>query len=468
MRDDVLSRVAAVNVGLAGFGEAVRAQGASAVDVDWRPPAGGDPDAVALLTRLYGVHGDRIDQANADAVARLEAARPLATTVAPAGDVVPDMGDRMLLHSGPPIAWERVCDPQRRAMEAACLFEGWAGDRETAAGLIESGDVTLSSGNQHRHVGPMTGICSPSMPVWVVEDAAAGVRAFSTLNEGPGNTLWFGVGDDESVERLRFFRDSVGPLLARMLERDGPIDVLALASQGLQMGDELHMRSQATGNLLLRRLVGGFAALGGEEVARFIAGNHHFFLNLTMAAAKCASLSAAGTPASTVATLIARNGTDVGVQIAGLPDRWFLAPAASVQDALLREGFGVEDAALDIGDSAVIECIGLGGMAVAAAPAVAAFFGGDAFEAVRRTDEMAQICVGRSSRFRVPSLDFAGTPVGIDARRVVELELAPQITTGVLHARAGAGQIGAGVAHQPVEPFRAAAEALLEALDSGG
>jgi hypothetical protein len=464
--DDVRTRIAAVNVGLAGFGEAVRAQGAEAVDVDWRPPAGGDPAAVAMLVRLFGAHGERIDAANRAAVERIETAQPLAVTVAPAGDVVPGLQGRMLLHSGPPIAWERVCDPQRRALEAACLFEGWAGDREAARGLLAAGEVSLRPGNDHRHVGPMTGICSPSMPVWVVEDAAAGVQAFSTLNEGPGRTLWFGVGDDESVQRLRFFRDTAAPLLRRLLEREGPIDVFELAAQGLQMGDELHMRSQATGNLLVRKLVGGFAALGGEDVARFVAGNHHFFLNLTMAAAKCASLAAAGTEASTVTTLIARNGTDVAIQIAGLPGRWFTAPAAPVQDALLREGFEPSDAALDIGDSAVIECIGLGGMGVAAAPAVASFFGGNAAEAARRTEEMAQICVARSQRFRVPGLDFAGTPVGIDARRVVELDLAPQITTGVLHAHTGAGQIGAGIAHQPVEPFRAAAAALAEALDA--
>jgi hypothetical protein len=463
--DDVRSRVAAVNVGLAAFGDAVRAQGAAAVDVDWRPPAGGDPGSVALLVRLFGEHGERIDRANLAAVERIETAQPLAVTVARAGAVIPGLEGRMLLHSGPPIAWERVCDPQRRALEAACLFEGWAGDRERARGLLGSGAVALLSGNDHQHVGPMTGVCSPSMPVWVVEDAAAGVRAFSTLNEGPGNTLWFGVGDDESVERLRFFCDAVAPLLRRLLEREGPIDVFGLAAQGLQMGDELHMRSQATGNLLVRKLVAGFAALGGEDVARFISGNHHFFLNLTMAAAKCASLAAAGTDASTVTTLIARNGTDVAIQIAGLPGRWFIAPAAPVQDALLREGFSAEDAALDIGDSAVIECIGLGGMGVAAAPAVASFFGGDAAEAARRTEEMAQICVGRSRRFRVPGLDFAGTPVGIDARRVVELELAPQITTGVLHAHTGAGQIGAGVAHQPIAPFRLALEAIAASLD---
>src|SRR6185295_2154006 len=186
------------------------------------------------------------------------------------------------LHSGPPITWDRVCDPQRRALLAAVVFEGWASSREAASALLERGEVTLSPGNEHDHVGPMTGVCSPSMPVWVVGDGSH--RAFSTLNEGPGRTLWFGVGDEVSLARLEFFRDDLGPRLAGLLDRRGPIDVFDLAAQGLNMGDELHMRSQATGNLLLRELAPAFAALGGEEAARFIAGNHHFFLNLTMAA----------------------------------------------------------------------------------------------------------------------------------------------------------------------------------------
>jgi hypothetical protein len=305
------------------------------------------------------------------------------------------------------------------------------------------------------------------MPVWVVEDEDTGARAYSTLNEGSGRTLWFGVGDDESVERLRFFRDELGPALAALIERNGPIEVFSLAAQGLQMGDELHMRSQATGNLLIRDLAPGFAALGGERSARFISGNHHFFLTLTMAAARCASLSAAGVRGASVVNVITRNGTDMALQIAGLPGRWFQAPAAPVQDALLREGHAESDAALDIGDSAVIECVGLGGMAVAAAPAVAAFFGGGAADAIARTELMAQITVARSARFTIPALDFSGTPVGIDARLAAELDITPQITTGVLHASSGAGQIGAGVAHQPVEPFRAAVAALAEELDGG-
>jgi hypothetical protein len=456
-------RVAVVNVGLDAFADAVREQGGEAVDVDWRPPAAGDERLVALLGRLWGEHGDRVDAANREAVARIEGSRPRAVTVAPAGEVVPGLTGRMLLHAGPPIEWARVCGPQRRALAAACLFEGWADDPAAAERLLAAGEVALASGNEHGHVGAMTGVCSPSMPVWVVEDGD--VRAFSTLNEGPGRALWFGVGDEQAVERLRFFGDDLGPRLARILEREGPVDVLALCAQGLHMGDELHMRSQATGALLLRALAPGFAALGGEDAARFVAGDHHFFLPLTMAAAKCASQAAAGVPGSSIVALMARNGTEMGVQFAGLPGRWFRAPAAPVEDALLREGFERSDAALDIGDSAVIECIGLGGMAVAASPAVAAFFGGGVADAVARTRLMGEICAAASQRFTLPALDYAGTPVGIDARLVVALGVPPQITTGVLHESEPLGQIGAGIAHQPLTPFAAALAALAESLD---
>jgi Protein of unknown function (DUF1116) len=462
-RPSVLERVSAVNVGLPTFAEAVRAQGADAADVDWRPPGGGDPEVVALLRRAWGAHGERIDAANAAALEAIEQCRSCAVTVASASEVIAGLDGQTLLHAGPPLPWERVCEPQRRALVAACLLEGWAADRDAAAALLADGAIELRSGNEHDHVGPMTGVCSPSMPVWVVE--GAGVRAFSTLNEGPGRTLWFGVGDDEALAGARFLRDRAGPLLAKLLARTGPIDVFDLAAQGLQMGDELHMRSQATTNLLWRRLLPAFAAEGGEDVAATLTANHLFFLNLAMAAAKCASLAAAGTAGSTVVTLMARNGTDMAVQLAGLPGRWFTAPAAPVQDALLREGFAPDDAALDIGDSAVLECVGLGGMAVAAAPAVAAFFGGGAADAAARSRLMGEICAGRSARFTLPALDHAGSPVGIDARLVVELGIAPQITTGVLHAARDAGQIGAGIAHQPLAPFRDALEALVGELE---
>jgi Protein of unknown function (DUF1116) len=464
---DVLRRIEAVNVGLPLFADALRAQGAAVADVDWRPPAAGAPELLPALERLWGPRGELVARANRDALERIELAAPRAVGVAPAAQVLPELDGRALLHAGPPIEFGLVCDPQRRALLAACLFEGWASDRGEAERLLARGEVALRPGNDVGHVGAMTGVCSPSMPVWVVEDDSSGTRACSTFNEGPGNTLWFGVGDDEAVERLRFFRDELAPLLARLLEREGPVDVFGLAAQGLQMGDELHMRSQATGNLLARQLLPGFAALGGERAARFVAGNHHFFLSLTMAAAKCASLAAAGVAGSSVVNVIARNGVDMGIQVAGLPGRWFTAPAAMVEESLLREGFGEDDAAPDIGDSAVIECVGLGGMAVAAAPAVAGFLDGSAGDAAERTRQMSEITLARSRRFAIPALDSAGSPVGIDARLVAELEITPQITTGVLHASSGAGQIGAGVARQPVEPFRAALLALAAELDEG-
>jgi Protein of unknown function (DUF1116) len=463
---DVLHRVQAINVGLAAFGEAIRAQEAPAVDVDWRPPADGDPATVSALERLWGAHAGAVTAANERVLERMADTAPRAVGVATARDVVPVLGEgRTLLHSGPPIEPDRLSDPQRRALVAACIFEGWADERAHARERIESGEVALAAGNEHAHVGPMTGVCSPSMPVWVVVDEGSGTRAFSTFNEGPGKTLWFGTDADDAIERLRFFRDELGPLVGRLLDHVGPIEIFKLAAQGLQQGDELHMRSQATANVLIRDLLPGFSALGGERAARFVAGNHHFFLNLTMAAAKCTSLAAADVPGSSVVCLMSRNGTDMGLQIAGLPNRWFVAPAAQVDDALLNDGFDESDAARDIGDSAVIECIGLGGMAVGAAPAVAAFFGGNAADAMARTERMSEICAGRSVRFTIPAMDSVGTPVGIDARLVSELGITPQITTGVLHASEGCGQIGAGIAHQPVAPFRAATIALARELD---
>ncbi|HVF80234.1 MAG TPA: DUF1116 domain-containing protein [Solirubrobacteraceae bacterium] len=463
----VLHKVEVVNIGLAAFGDAIRDQDTPVIDVDWRPPAAGDPDAVRALERVWGVYGATVAGANKTVIERMEACSPHAVGIATARDVLPVLGEaRTLIHSGPPIEPQRLSDPQRRALVAAALFEGWADDRGRARSLIEDGEIGLASGNENNHVGAMTGVCSPSMPVWVVEDEESGTRAYSTFNEGAGRTLWFGTDADEAIERLRFFRDDLGPLMGKLIDRQGPIEIFKLAAQGLHQGDELHMRSQATGNLLIRDLLPGFAALGGEDAARFLSTNWHFFLSLTMAASKCTLLAGSGVPGASVVSLISRNGTDMGLQLASMPGRWFLADAPPVKDALLREGYEESDKAKDIGDSAVIECVGLGGMAVGGAPAVAAFFGGDAADAIARTEQMREICAGRSTRFTIPAMDSAPTPVGIDARLVCELDIAPQITTGVLHASDGVGQIGAGVAHQPTGPFCEATIALAAELDA--
>jgi len=460
--------VAVVNVGLKLFADAVRAQGAPVVEVDWRIPAGGDPRLVGALTRAHGELAAGIDAANAEVCRRLDGAAPVLTGIAVAGAVVPGVGERTLLHPGPPLPWKAFCDPLRRSARAAAIDEGWAETPEAAEALIARGDVDLRPANEHACVGPMATVLGPSAPVVVVENPAAGGgpgrRAFAGINQGPGATAWFGVESPAAVARLRLLREAVGPVLRSAIEAkiqaDGPIDVFSLASQALLMGDDVHMRAQAATNLFVRALLPGLMTSdhpARAEVATFLATNHLLFLNVAMAAAKAAGDWASTVDGSSLVTCMARNGTTFGVRVAGL-DRWFIAPAPEVGQALFHPGYGPADAAPDIGDSAVLETLGLGGAAAAASPAVATFLGGTMAGAVAATRAMASICSCASSRFRIPYLDFSGSPVGIDLRRVVTLEVTPRITTGILDNRAGRGQVGAGVATAPLGAFR---EALL-------
>ena len=456
--------VRVVNVGLDLLAEAVRDQGRSVVTIDWRIPAAGDEPAIRALERLMGPLAARIDAANAEVFRRLDTAVPMLSGVAVAGDVLTAMGEKTILHCGPPLEWTEFCDPLRRSVRAVVMAEGWAADRDEAEQAITSGKVSLESANHHDAVLPMVTAIGPGSPLFMVQ--SGGHPAYSPINQGPGKTAWFGVDEPEAVDRLRWLREVAAPILNEAITAAGPIDVFGMASQGLEMGDDLHMRTQATGNLLLRHLVGHLVdtrATGLGEFVRFWSSNHLFFLNIAMAAAKATTSGAAEIPDSTVVTGMARNGTTYGIRVAGSGDRWFTAPAPPVQHALYYTGYGPEVSAPDVGDSAVLELVGLGGPAAAGAPAVAAFVGGTMADARRITEDMAHISVGRSSRFKLPTLDYMGTPVGIDVRKVVELQITPSVNTGILHATDGIGQIGAGVAIAPMECFRDA----LFSLDAG-
>jgi hypothetical protein len=460
-------RVRLVNVGLPLFGAAARAQGARVVEVDWRIPARGQADSVGALTRLYGRHAERVDRANREVVRRLDEGVAVLVAIGSASDLVPGMGTRTILHPGPPLAWERFCDPLRRSVRAAVLAERWASSLEEAEALVAAGGVELEPANHHHAVVPMASAVGPSAPVFAVERRSGATRAFSSLNQGPGGTPWYGVDGPAAVRRLEFLRDVAAPLLAAALERSGPIDVLSLAAQGLQMGDDGHLRTQATSNLLIRHLLPHLAEVGGPRlpaVARFLSGNHLFFLNLVMAAAKSLTDWAEEVADASVATGMARNGTSFGVRLGTLGGRWFTAPAPPVERALFHAGYGPDDGAPDIGDSAVLELVGLGGAAAAASPAVAAFLGGRMPDAVAATETMERVCLARSSRFKLPYLDQRGSPVGVDIRKVVETSITPSINTGILHRSAGTGQVGAGVASAPLACFEQALLALDERL----
>jgi hypothetical protein len=468
MRTGMPTEARVVNLGLRVFADAIAAQQAPVIQVDWRPPADGDPVAVRALTDLYGPRSLAVDAANAEVLRRLDQGVPYLVDVATAADVVPGFGDRTLLHAGPPIGWDAMCDPLRRSARAAVVAEGWATDVTGADALLAAGAVALAAANGHATVVPMATVLGPSMPVWVVDNRAGRTRAYAPISQGPGEVAWLGRETRAAIDRLVFLREVAGPRLRRIVAMLEPVDVFAVAAQGVQMGDDVHMRTQASTNLLIRTMLPAIAALGADRASvafsTYLSTNHLFFLTLAMAAAKSLTLAAEQVEGASIVTTMARNGTTYGIKLAG-QDRWVLTESPPVAAALFHAGYGPADGAPDIGDSAVLELIGLGGPATAGSPAVAAFLGGSMADAARATDDMRRICAGESSRFRLPTMDFRGTPVGVDVRRVVETGITPKVNTGILHARDGLGQIGAGVATAPPRAFR---EALLALRDTDG
>ena len=459
--------VRAINVGLAGFAEPIRDHGARVVALDWRPPASGDRELGLLLAYLEDDAADpvgaAIAAANEMAMERILGAQPMLVDVQPAGTAIPGFGDRMLLHSGPPIEWSRMCGPVQGAAIGACLFEGWASSADDARRLFDDGAIRFEPCHDHTAVGPMAGIVSPTMPVVVVENAANGNRAHATLNEGLGKVLRFGAYDGAVLERLRWFASTLGPALSLTLKGSGPIDLKAITAQALQMGDEGHNRNVAATSLFTRiiapTLVEAVDPPTAQAVLAFLRGNDHFFLNLSMAACKAALDAGHGIKGSTVVTAMTRNGVDFGIRLSGTGQAWFLSPVG-VPEGLYFPGYGPDDANPDLGDSAITETFGIGGFAMAAAPAIVRFVGGSPADAINFTRLMERITLARNSAYGLPSLGFSGTPTGIDARRVVETGIAPVINTGIAHKEAGVGQIGAGIARAPLACFELAVRAL--------
>jgi hypothetical protein len=387
-----------------------------------------------------------------------------------AGDAIGGLGagERRILHSGPPIAWADMCGPQQGAIAGAILYEGWAEDLEAAERLAASGSVALEPCHEHGAVGPMAGIISPSLPVWVVENTAAGNRAFCNLNEGLGKVLRFGANSPEVLDRLRWLGGEFFATMQVAVRGLADPDLKPLMAQALHMGDELHNRNAAASGLLFKRLTLALldADLDGAAVRRalaFVAGNDHFFLNVSMAACKSMSDAAHGVPGSSMVTVMARNGVNFGIRLSGTGDEWFQAPANPI-DGLYSPGYSVQDAAADLGDSAITETNGLGGFAMATSPAIVQFVGGTPADATANSRRMLSITLGTNPAFTLPPLNFGGTPAGIDARLVADSGVLPIINTGIAHRQAGVGQIGAGITTAAMECFNDALASLASGL----
>jgi hypothetical protein len=455
-----------INIGTAMFNKEIEAQQTESIQVNWQPPAGGN---VKLLNALDLIaDSDKIDEANQEVIKRMKEAHPYLIDIGQAVDVIPGMHAKLILHSGPPITWERMAGPVKGAIIGALIYEGLANNEDEANKLIEAGEIEFAPCNEYSTVGPMAGIVSASMPVHVIKNTVHGNKAYCTVNEGLGKVLRFGAYSTEVIERLKWLEEVYAPALKKALSltKEG-IDIKAITAQALHMGDECHNRNKASTSLFFREISGYFLQTDLtkdqiEEVLNFIKGNEHYFLNLSMPGCKAALDASHGVANSTIVTTMARNGVEFGIRISGLgKDEWFTAPANFVE-GLFFPGFSADDAAPDLGDSCITETMGIGGFAMGASPAIVQFVGGDVDDAIRNSEEMYTITVGENSNYSLPPLNFRGSALGIDLRKVIDTGVLPIINTGMAHKVAGIGQIGAGIVHPPKECFEDALMAFVE------
>lgn len=459
------NKIVVANVGLELFSKTLSAQDVSTVHVAWRPPAGGDKYMAMLLAK----YEEKINQANQEVITIYDSAQPVLVGVRPAHEVLKGLTRDTILHSGPPINWDEMCGPLQGAVLGAIRFEGLAATDEEAIDLIRAGKVKFKPNHHAGSVGPMTGIITYHMPVFEVINETFGNAGYCTINEGLGKVMRFGANDQEVLDRLIWFRDSLGPVINEAVKRSGGINLKVIMAQALAMGDEMHQRNTAASSLFARKICPYIAELDTDnaekaKIIHFICDNDQFFLNLAMAAGKSITDPAKGIKYSSIVTVMARNGTNFGVKVAGMGEEWYIAPA-NLPEGLYFPGFGPDDANRDIGDSAVLEVIGLGGITMVAAPAVVRFVGaGTQDDAIRYTREMGEICFAKSTHNLIANMNFEGAPLGIDIRKVVETGIVPVINTGMAHRLPGVGQIGAGVVTAPLDCFKQALAEFVKSL----
>ena len=460
-----------INIGLKSFAEVVEQFGCDVVQYDWAPPAGGNVKLIKTLNFLRNY--DQIDVWNQEVTAKIVASQPVLKDNVRAKEVIPEFSrnnGKVILHAGPPVAYENMPDPMQGSCVGAVMFEEWADTEEEAREMLSRGDVEFIPCHHCNAVGPMGGITSPNMAVFVVENETGGNKAYCTMNEGIGKVLRFGAYDEEVVNRLRWMRDVLGPTLGKVLRgMENGLALNPLIAKAIAMGDEFHQRNIAASLAFLKEVAPAITAMDMEEkdrydVIKFLADTDQFFLNIMMATGKAVMDDARKDTDGTIVTAMCRNGYEFGIRIAGMGDEWFTGPVNTPQ-GLYFTGYDAEDACLDMGDSAITETFGVGGMAMIAAPAVTRFVGAGGYEdALRTSNEMMEIVIDRNPNFTVPTWNFQGICLGIDARLVVEKGITPVINTGIANKVAGKGQIGAGTVHPPIECFEKAIVAYAKKL----
>lgn len=404
---------------------------------------------------------DRIAAANAEAFARLANAKPVWIDVRPALDCLPGMTRDTILHAGPPIAWADMCGPQKMGVVAAALHEGLAATEEEAEAMLLAGEIRTAPCHEHGATGGMAGITSASSPMAVVHDPVHDVTGHSQLFQGPAAGLQ--NRDDynrEARKRWTWLAEVLGPVLGAAVRATGGIPVKPLISRALEMGDECHNRNSGGSAMMLNQLILPLLdtcedPARTQEALAYLIENEQVSLVLSMAAGKAMADACKGIPCSTMVTAMARNGVDFGIKVSGLGETWFTAPANRIEGLYFSSEYSDADAVPDIGDSAIMETIGLGGHVQAAAPVLQQFVDGSFARACAMVEAMRTITLGELTEFKIGTMDFIGAPAGIDIRKVVQTRETPVIDTAIAHRKGGV--IGAG---QTRAPFGCFADAL--------
>lgn len=460
--DMLYTKPRVINVGVESFNEPIQKYQGKSVQFDWKPIAGGNKQLMHVLKEIKKV--DHIKDDNEKMLESFKKAQPYMMDVVPAKKVIEELsGDKkVLLHAGPPIKWENMTEPMQGSCVGAALFEDWASTEEEAWSLMNSGEVELMPCHSVRAVGPMGGITSANMPVMVVENKYKGNQAFCTLNEGIGKVLRFGAYSKEVIDRLIWMKNVLGPTLSKALhETKNGLNITVMMAKAITMGDEFHQRNIAASLVFLKEMAPLITELNIDEttkkdVIQFLADTDQFFLNIMMATGKSIVDGARTQKSGTIVTTMTRNGQDFGIRIGGMGDQWFTAPV-NTPNGLYFTGYTQDDANPDIGDSAIAETVGFGGMSMIAAPGVTRFVGAGGFEDAQRvSNEMMKICTEHNPNFTIPTWDFQGTPLGIDIVKVVETGITPLINTGIAGKVAGTGQVGAGTVRAPLACFEKA------------
>jgi NifU-like protein involved in Fe-S cluster formation len=466
------SKIHAINVGIEFFKDDILKQDASATHLDWTPPGGGKPELIAALDKLESLSVlEKIEEANQLAVERIINSQPVLIGFDQAINCVPGMTKTTILHAGPPITFEKMSGPMKGAVTGALVFEGLASDIEEAYEVAASGAITFAPCHEHNCVGSMAGVTSASMYMHIVENKTYGNIAFTNLSEQMAKILRMGANDQSVIDRLNWMRDVLGPILrdAMKLNTNG-IDLRLMLAQALHMGDECHNRNVAGTTLLIQALTPyiletDFTTEQKRQVFDFVASSDYFSGPTWMALSKCALDAAHGIENSTIVTTMARNGVEFGIRVSGMAgNTWFTGPAQKVVGPMFA-GYKPEDSGLDIGDSAITETYGIGGFAMATAPAIVALVGGTVDEAIGFSTKMKEITTTENPNVTIPLLNFMGIATGIDVRKVTQTGIMPVINTAIAHKDPGIGMIGAGITYPPVEAFEKALLALSENIN---